>query len=526
MEINKERYIYDPLYGPIYLPDFIWNYITVPELQRLREIRLCNINSLFITGASNINRFEHSIGTCYLAWQCIKNWPPLNPIYPQDKKNLLLAALFHDITSTPFGHSLQYVEEKDGFEHERFLYAIDSIQNSKKNNYEYKGSTLEPIFFGMYRELSNKLSDKEKREIDDIISGKGRYGPLINSLMDLDNIDNVYRMSYHIGLPICREIPLKLAKSLYIKNNQLKIKNKSINLVKKWYLTRVKLYKLLLLNPEEFSAKCMLNDAIEFSKIAQHPTWNWFDIDYELLNNLKNMKNPDLEYLKEDLGKLKIHNFNFFQNRYEKNKLLNHLKKNNIFLEGKKISFEKYGKGYKLTVDRKKFYFEKNEDNSIKLYLLGPYKPNISSIITRLMKGELYGCIGIFSTDNLEINKLISNNEIKNILESKISLKIKDHLINKIHPIISIHTIEDYNKTKRQIKIEDSSGKWHTIGHISKDLFIGVFLRNKKLDIYQLNKLPLDLNLIREKVSLILKKLLCVLRLKGVNLYNEIQNIE
>ena len=38
-----------------------------PEVQRLREVRLCNINSLCITGSANTNRYEHSVGTAFLA---------------------------------------------------------------------------------------------------------------------------------------------------------------------------------------------------------------------------------------------------------------------------------------------------------------------------------------------------------------------------------------------------------------------------------------------------------------------------
>ena len=66
-----KRYILDALYAVLYFPNFIWDVLFTPEMQRLRELRLYNINSLCFTGASNINRYEHSIGTCHLAMQCI-----------------------------------------------------------------------------------------------------------------------------------------------------------------------------------------------------------------------------------------------------------------------------------------------------------------------------------------------------------------------------------------------------------------------------------------------------------------------
>ena len=60
-------YIYDALYGKIEFSSLIWKCMMTPEVQRLREVRLCNINSLCITGSSNTNRFEHSVGTAFLA---------------------------------------------------------------------------------------------------------------------------------------------------------------------------------------------------------------------------------------------------------------------------------------------------------------------------------------------------------------------------------------------------------------------------------------------------------------------------
>ena len=60
-------YIWDALYGKIDFSSLVYKCMFSPEIQRLREVRLCNINSLCITGSSNTNRFEHSVGTAHLA---------------------------------------------------------------------------------------------------------------------------------------------------------------------------------------------------------------------------------------------------------------------------------------------------------------------------------------------------------------------------------------------------------------------------------------------------------------------------
>lgn len=282
--LKNKRYIFDPLYGINYFPDFVWNVINSPELQRLREVRLCNINSFCLVGAANINRYEHAIGTCILAKECLNSWPLFNPISKKEYELFLLAALFHDITSAAFGHSVEYIESKEGFEHEKAFEYI--VLGKKSSNYNYKSVTLEPIFFGMCRELLSRLTEEDLKIIGKIIAGKGRFGPLINSDIDLDNIDNVFRLGYHIGIVKSGDIPLELAKSLYIESDKLIAREESIPLFEMWYNVRKNLYSLLLLNPEEFSAKCMLSEAIEIAKVKNIRPFNWYHVDFEVLEKL------------------------------------------------------------------------------------------------------------------------------------------------------------------------------------------------------------------------------------------------
>src|SRR5260370_35487246 len=111
-----ERYIYDALYGPIYFPDYVWKIMFCPELQRLREVRLCNINSLCLTGGANTNRYEHSLGAAYLATRCIES--SRLRIDERTARRIVLAALLHDVGSAAFGHSAQYVLDCQGYQHE------------------------------------------------------------------------------------------------------------------------------------------------------------------------------------------------------------------------------------------------------------------------------------------------------------------------------------------------------------------------------------------------------------------------
>ena len=433
----KKTYIYDPLYDIYYLPQFVWDVIPSAELQRLREVRLCNINSLCLTGGSNINRYEHALGTCNLAQECLESWPLLNPVSQQERQHFLLAALLHDIASAAFGHSVEYVESQAGFDHEEAFSHV--VVGQAGGAYPYKSVTLEPIFFGMPRSIATKIPVEDLKAIGEIIAGKGRFGALINSTMDLDNIDNVFRLAYHIGVVRSGETPLRLAKSLWTEGGELILKTESIHLVEDWHRVRKRLYQLLLLNPEEFSAKCMLTEAIEIAKSKRAHAFNWSDVDFELFQELSSVSSET------------------------------------------------------------------------------------SSIVSRLMQGDLYGCIGIFSTQNTKVQGALPDRERRITLEEQLGSLIRSRFPSRFKSaMIALHVIVDINKTERQVEIRTDDGKTVIIGNRSNQLLIGVFFRNVGLTMYNISNIPEDIMAnVRQEVVTALSDALGDGELKEVKLYSE-----
>jgi len=509
MDKNR-RYIYDPLYGAIYLSDFIWDIISCPELQRLREVRLCNINSFSLTGAANINRYEHSIGTFYLAQECLNSWPLLNPIEEKEQKLFLLAALLHDVSSAAFGHSLQYVESKYGFEHEAFKYAVTG---EKGDSYSYKSTTLEPIFFGMGRELLSKISVKDLDEIDKIIKGEGRFGPLINSIMDLDNIDNVFRLVYHIGLVKSGEIPLKLARSLYIENNKLIVRKEAVPLIEEWHKVRKRLYLLLLLNPEEFSAKCMLTEAIELAKEKEMHPFNWYDVDFELLQKLSKASSETSNIISRLMkgqlygcigifSTLKIDKYELFIDMNERRELENKLSEN---IKTKYLTT--IDSSFKDIIDRKEI-------------------PNILREALSTIGYDLSNKAIIRSSGE---NKWKIEHESHRYLMKQVNKGIEVYkLIPKYKNIkVAIYPVQDVNKTERQICIQTDDDRVIKIGKSSRQLLMGVFFKNTTLNMYKIRDIPNDtMHKIRQKAYRYLSNILEDPNLQEVDLYGEVKECE
>ena len=119
---HGESAIVDPIYGRVVLPGIVWDALLTPEVQRLREVRLCNNTSLVIPGGNNLSRYEHSLGTAYLAQIAAENLG-----IKQDSiewQALIIAALTHDVVSSAFGHTVEYILSRQGFKHANIAEAL------------------------------------------------------------------------------------------------------------------------------------------------------------------------------------------------------------------------------------------------------------------------------------------------------------------------------------------------------------------------------------------------------------------
>lgn len=250
--------LWDPLYGRIEMEDFEFNLISLPEIQRLRYVRMCNINSLLITGASEISRFEHTLGVIHLA----KLWLQAHSVPISQGRDLIAAAALHDMQTGPFGHSMQYVLEDNSPESE-FIH--DDIAHGWRSAYHQ--NTLANSSFSGKPFGARFLLGAKTDAVASLIRGEGHYGPLISGSIDLDNIDNVVRLAFHAGLTTDKDktLPINLVRGITISDGNLSIKESCIPYITRWQDIRTRLYRFLLHDWAEFSAKGMLTKAIEIA---------------------------------------------------------------------------------------------------------------------------------------------------------------------------------------------------------------------------------------------------------------------
>ncbi|WP_109481290.1 HD domain-containing protein [Paraburkholderia sp. C35] len=174
----------DPIHGDIELTRLETAVIDLPVVQRLRGIKQLGTAHLVYPGALH-TRFDHSIGACAVAHRIVDSLRRKGLVVPQELEEAVgVAALLHDVTHVPFGHTL---------EDERRLFARHD-----------KGSRLENLFAG---ELGAALTRLGVREPVASLLGlpssetmPGWAKDIISGSVDADLLDYLRRDSYFSGL--------------------------------------------------------------------------------------------------------------------------------------------------------------------------------------------------------------------------------------------------------------------------------------------------------------------------------------
>lgn len=257
MQQREQLKIFDSLYGEIVFSQDLSHLAQGPPVQRLRHVRLSNVDSPSMPGIANISRYEHALGACFLATQM----PLVRKVTPADALVIESAALLHDWAITPFGHlveeALRYLA-KD-FDHERKLEDLLS--------YKELGGPQHQLLYGREADLEtwaravfgSEWSDR-LNEIRANISGSGRYGRCVAGSIDLDNLDNVSRIAYHMGLNVDRALPVAIARGILdcTEADGLIFDAATVEYIERWLLLRREVYEHLMLSRVDFAGKVML----------------------------------------------------------------------------------------------------------------------------------------------------------------------------------------------------------------------------------------------------------------------------
>ncbi len=175
--------IRDTIHGDIELTRVEAAVLDIPAVQRLRGIKQLGTAYLVYPGAVH-SRFEHSLGTCAMAHRLIAALRRGGMAVTVDTEEVVgVAALLHDVTHVPFGHT---------FEDERRLFPRHD-----------EGDRLSVLLAG---ELGGSLTALGVRQAvadlleTNVADDKRWMTDIVSSTIDADLLDYLRRDSLYTGL--------------------------------------------------------------------------------------------------------------------------------------------------------------------------------------------------------------------------------------------------------------------------------------------------------------------------------------
>lgn len=278
--------VHDPLYGAVRIPAWLKGIVLSPEFQRLRQIRLINTSSLSLPTLSDLRRYGHSLGVFALAES---TQDALINLYGQGGYRTLVAAtLLHDIGTAPFGHLFEYqLGAQYGWSHSEALREV-------LDGTHHELGTDSQLYGGKRGTLVEALdaAKLDPRELTDAVEGHGPLAHAISARLDLDNIDNVYRMALSMGIRFPPYEPVKIAQAYVRFLAGYEDLERTAEKVTNWQSLRSQVYEQLAFDYWTLASQAVLFTAISRAIATKALTRNdWILTDEDLVSRL--LANPD-----------------------------------------------------------------------------------------------------------------------------------------------------------------------------------------------------------------------------------------
>jgi len=279
---DDHKTIRDSIHGDIRVDGVFLDLLGTPEIQRLYNIKQLGLAHLVFPGAHH-TRLEHSLGAYTMADRAVKKLD----LDKNEKEVAVAAALLHDIGHGPFSHTLESIL--------RNTLDIDHVDLTEKlifGEYDiFNPEEQEFIVSPSVHDILAKNSIDQKKLVN-IIKGKTNEKPylsqLLNSAIDVDQLDYLVRDAYYTGVAYGIIDIERFLQTLTIINNKLAVKRKGVGVVENILMARALMYSSVYFHKTVRIAELMLSKAIEL--IPDSEPFAFFKMtDAELINELKKM---------------------------------------------------------------------------------------------------------------------------------------------------------------------------------------------------------------------------------------------
>ena len=249
----------DPIHDYIDLSSVEVKIVDTPAYQRLRWIKQLGPTNLVYPGA-NHTRHEHCMGTSHIVGKMADSVG----LESGDKQLASVAGLLHDIGHTAFSH---LGDEIDGVED----HVIRTTKIIAKT------------------EISDILSEEgiDSKEVNQIIMGEHKLGPLVSGDLDGDRLDYLVRDAHYTGVSTGVDMG-RLIATMSMSDSNLVIKEGGLPAVEALLTARSTMYPTVYFHPFVRGAELMLARATNHAISSNHFTKEDFInfTDHKLLSEL------------------------------------------------------------------------------------------------------------------------------------------------------------------------------------------------------------------------------------------------
>ncbi len=243
--------IKDPVHGYIYITEIEKEVIDSLPMQRLHRLRQL-AGAEYVYPGANHTRFEHSLGTMYLAQRLTTSSNILQYMSEEECQLVRLAALLHDVGHGPFSHVFEHLLEK-------FLNKNHEDMTSwiirKSEIYDILGS------LGYNADIVAELATGSLNR-----DGKAFLDQIIQSSIDVDKLDFIVRDTFHTGAEYGNVDVFRLIHMLDVMDNNLAVDVGALSALESFMLARIESFKSIYFHRVSRAAQIMLALAMEKAK--------------------------------------------------------------------------------------------------------------------------------------------------------------------------------------------------------------------------------------------------------------------
>jgi HD superfamily phosphohydrolase len=245
------KVIRDPIHGYIELDALTLSIIDSPQMQRLRRISQLGLSNLVYPGA-NHSRFEHSLGVMHLATMLTGK---IDSVCEDEKKELRVAALLHDVGHGPFSHVTEGL-----------------IKHYTRQQHEDVRRILKK------GELGEVLNEHglNPATIEEHIQGKTDLGKILNSEIDVDRMDYLVRDSHYTGVAFGLVDHVRLINEMKFYENKLVVNSGGIKAAESLLVSRFLMHPSVYYHHVSRIAETMFIRAVDH--LVQKGSLNPFEL--------------------------------------------------------------------------------------------------------------------------------------------------------------------------------------------------------------------------------------------------------